>query len=112
MISFDTNILFPAVVQADSYHPQAAGFLRMLQDRDDVMVSEFCLVELYNLLRNPAVIVKPLSAPEAVTICQHFRHHPRWRIAGFGTEGGFCTMRCGRKQAKFHSRGDGFMIFV
>ena len=87
MISFDTNLLFPAVVKADPHHKNALAFMRSLDEREDVMVSEFALVELYGLLRNPAVVKSPMAAPQAVSVCQTFRTHPRWRIAGFGPEG-------------------------
>ena len=39
------------------------------------------LVELYNLLRNPALMSnRPLSPDGAVNVIQRFRHHPRWRL--------------------------------
>jgi predicted nucleic acid-binding protein len=86
MTSIDTNILYPAVQEADPNHDPAAAFLDSLQSRDDVVISEFILLELYNLLRNVAVAPKPLSAAEAVDVCQGFRTHPSWRLVGFPTE--------------------------
>ena len=41
------------------------------------------LVELYTLLRNPAVLVKPLHAAAAVEVVQAYRRHPRWMLLGF-----------------------------
>jgi len=35
------------------------------------------------LLRNPAVLVKPLSAAAATDVVQAFRHHLRWQVIGF-----------------------------
>lgn len=32
------------------------------------------------LLRNPAVVRKPLEAREAATLCQAFRRHPHWAL--------------------------------
>jgi toxin-antitoxin system PIN domain toxin len=87
MISADTNILFAAVVPASAHHAAAAAFLRSLDGRDDVAVSEFALVELYGLLRNPAVVEKPLPAAHAAEACRAFRAHARWRIAGFAPDG-------------------------
>lgn len=87
MISVDTNILFAAVVPASANHAAAAGFVAALDARDDVAVSEFALVELYGLLRNPAVVEKPLSAERAAETCRAFRSHARWRIAGFAPDG-------------------------
>jgi predicted nucleic acid-binding protein len=50
MISLDTNILLPAVESRNAQHPRAAAFLESLQDRHDVAISEFILLELYVLL--------------------------------------------------------------
>ena len=83
MISVDTNILLPAVVSRNVNHPQAAAFLASLEDRNDVVFSEFILLELYGLLRNPAVLAKPLSPTAAVDVCGAFRQHPRWQLIGF-----------------------------
>lgn len=83
MISIDTNILLPAVDTDHPFHVRAALFFESLQARDDVAISEFILLELYGLLRNPAVLAKPLSAVAAVGVCDTFRRHPRWQILGF-----------------------------
>lgn len=37
-------------------------------------------MELYSLLRNPAVCSPTLSASEAVKVVQGFRSNPKWRI--------------------------------
>ena len=83
MLSIDTNILLPAVEVSNPDHARAASFLAALNERSDVVVSELVLLELYGLLRNPAVLVRPLSAPSAVALCQRFRCHPKWRLLGF-----------------------------
>lgn len=83
MISIDTNILLPAVDTDNADHPRAAGFLGALQDRDDVAISEFILLELYGLLRNPVVLRRPLAAARAAAVCEAFREHPRWQVIGF-----------------------------
>ena len=87
MISIDTNVLFAAVVSGAPNHAAAARFLVSLAERDDVGVSEFVLVELYGLLRNPAVVEKPLAAGAAASLCGAFRAHTRWRILGFPLDG-------------------------
>lgn len=86
MISIDTNILFPLAVEDHPQHPQAAAFAESLQARSDVAISEFVLLELYNLLRNPAVMTRPLEAAAAVDVCEAFRQHPVWQILGFPPE--------------------------
>ncbi|MEO7520608.1 MAG: TA system VapC family ribonuclease toxin [Gemmatimonas sp.] len=83
MLSLDTNILLPAVETRNAEHARAARFLNGLQSRDDIVLSELVLLELYVLLRNPAVLVKPLSASVAAEACHAFRHHPRWQVIGF-----------------------------
>ncbi len=83
MISIDTNILLPAVESGNSDHDRAAAFVELLQERDDVGISEFILLELYCLLRNPAVLARPLTAAAATDVCGTFREHPRWQIIGF-----------------------------
>lgn len=83
MISLDTNILLPAVESRNAHHPKAAAFLESLQDRKDVAICEFILIELCVLLRNPAVLAKPLSPSAAADVCGAFRQHPRWQVIGF-----------------------------
>lgn len=86
MISIDTNILHPAVETGNTNHRPAVAFLGSLQDREDVVVCEFILLDLYVLLRNPAVIAKPLPPTAAAEVCEAFRQHPRWQIIGFPTD--------------------------
>ncbi|HET6249936.1 MAG TPA: PIN domain-containing protein [Tepidisphaeraceae bacterium] len=83
MISIDTNILLPGVEADNPHHEKAAAFIESLQMSDEVAISEFILLELYNLLRNPAVLKSPLSAASACNVCESFRHHPRWQVIGF-----------------------------
>jgi predicted nucleic acid-binding protein len=83
MLSVDTNILLPSVDVDHRDHASAAAFVQSLQDRDDVAISEFILLELYVLLRNPAVVVSTLNAAAAARVCEIFRAHPRWQLIGF-----------------------------
>lgn len=83
MVSIDTNLLLPAVESGNPLHELAATFLHSLGNREDVAISELALLELYNLLRNPAVLVRPLGATDAVDVCETFRQHPRWQLIGF-----------------------------
>jgi predicted nucleic acid-binding protein len=83
MVSIDTNILLPAVDVDNTVHEVAASFLESLREREDVALSEFILLELYGLLRNPAVLARPLGAAKAVEVCEAFRLHPRWQLVGF-----------------------------
>jgi uncharacterized protein len=86
MLSMDTNLLLHAFNEDSPSHAPAYAWLTLLHDSEDVAVSEFVLAELYGLLRNPAVIKRPLAADEAVEVIQIYRHHPRWRLIGFPFE--------------------------
>ena len=83
MTSFDANILLHGFSGASPFHDSARRFLEDLTPRDDVAVSELVLVEFYTLLRNPAVLVRPLQAAAAVEVVQAYRRHPRWMLLGF-----------------------------
>ena len=87
MLSIDTNLLFFAYAADRPEHEKAAEWLEGLVSRRDVALSEFILVEFYNLLRNPAVLKKPLSAPEAAEVIHSYRRHPHWKRLGFPRDG-------------------------
>ena len=80
MLSIDTNILFAALEATAPHHEQARTFLESHRDNDSMAICELVLVELYLLLRNPAVVTNPLSAGAAGRLIQAFRHNPRWRL--------------------------------
>lgn len=86
MIAFDTNILFPFVVADHPAHPRAVKWIASLDEREDVAISEFVLVELYGLLRQPALMARPLDAASAASVCIRLRQHPRWRLLGFPSD--------------------------
>jgi uncharacterized protein len=83
MLSFDSNLLFYAYNSSSPWHGEAASFLSALQERQDVVISELVLVELYTLLRNPVVVERPLTPEEAVGVIEQYRRHPHWRLQGF-----------------------------
>ncbi len=83
MLSIDTNLLLYAFEASAPEHKAAYAFLASLVGRDDVAISEFVLAELYNLLRNPSVVDRPLKPLEAVAVIQAYRSHPRWRLLSF-----------------------------
>lgn len=80
MISFDTNLLLYAEDRRSAEHATAREYLDQLGDRSDVVVCELVLVELYILLRNPAIFPAPLGSAKAAEICQRFRENPNWRL--------------------------------
>ncbi len=83
MISVDTNLLLYAYSTRAPEHTAARTFLTELNSRDDIALSEFILAEFYLHLRNPAVLARPLSAIQAVSVIDAYRRHPRWRILGY-----------------------------
>jgi toxin-antitoxin system PIN domain toxin len=80
MISFDTNLLLYAQISRFAEHTAARRFLEESAQNTDVVVCELVLVELYLLLRNPAVFAKPLSSLRAAEVCQAYRTNPNWRL--------------------------------
>lgn len=83
MLSIDANILLYAYSEDAPEHDHALKFISSMSGSDAVGLSEFVLTEFYLLLRNPAVLKKPLSAPAAVQVIQSYRQHPRWKVFGF-----------------------------
>lgn len=80
MISIDTNILLYSLNSGCREHGPARAFVEACAGRSDVAIAELVLVELYVLLRNPAVVGRPLEAAAAASLCQAFRRHPRWAL--------------------------------
>jgi toxin-antitoxin system PIN domain toxin len=80
MISIDTNVLLYSLNRDCPEHAAARAFVEDCGRRSDVAVAELVLVELYVLLRNPAVVRRPLEARAAAEVCQGFRRHPRWAL--------------------------------
>jgi len=80
LISIDTNVLLYGLNRDCPEHPRAREFLQTCSERADVAIAELVLVELYQLLRNPSVLPRPLDAPDAAAACQRFRSHPRWAL--------------------------------
>ncbi|WP_397380295.1 TA system VapC family ribonuclease toxin [Prosthecobacter sp.] len=83
MLSIDTNLLLYAYSEAAPEHDRALAFITSMSASESVALSEFVLTEFYLLLRNPTVLKKPLTAPDAVRVIQSYRQHPRWKILGF-----------------------------
>lgn len=80
MISFDTNILLYALNKDCKEFEPARNVLDQHGSATDVVLSELVLVELYLLLRNPAVLSRPFSAEKAAKTAEQFRKNPHWRL--------------------------------
>lgn len=84
MISFDTNLLLYSLNQdCAEYHDARAFFAALPTASGTVAICELVLVELYVLLRNPAVLKHPLGSADAVSIIQSFRQHPTWALLDY-----------------------------
>lgn len=83
MISFDTNILFAALESSHAQHAEARAFLNTLPSQGEVAVCELVLVETYVLLRNPAVMKKPMTGAEAAGLIGVLRANPEWRLIDY-----------------------------
>lgn len=80
MLSIDTNIFLYALNRSCPEHEAAVTFLEANYSRTDVAIADYVLVELYMLLRNPAVLVKPLSGGKAAQVCLAYRQNPAWQV--------------------------------
>ncbi|MBT5706975.1 MAG: PIN domain-containing protein [Verrucomicrobia bacterium] len=74
MIGVDTNILLYALHSGSRFNSSAVTFLKeVLEDSSErVGITDYVLVELYNHLRNAAVMRKPLSAKEARNVATSY----------------------------------------
>lgn len=69
--------------RASPFHVPVRRFLEGASRSEDFAIPDFVLVELYTLLRNPAVLERPLDADAAVSVIAAYRRHPRWGLPGF-----------------------------
>lgn len=80
MLSVDTNILVHAVNSGSPDHDWANAFIASHLANQEFAISEYVLTEMYVLLRNPVVMPKPLSAPDAVNLIMQFRLNKSWTL--------------------------------
>ena len=80
MLSFDTNLAVHAANKASPVHEAARAFMQSLAQRRDVAVCELVLVELYLKLRNEKIFTRPLTAPQAASVCQAYRRNQAWML--------------------------------
>lgn len=80
MLSFDTNIAVHAANAASPLHEKAREFIESIATRRDMAICELVLVELYLKLRNERIFARPLTAPQANTVCQTYRNNQAWLL--------------------------------
>jgi toxin-antitoxin system PIN domain toxin len=81
MISIDTNIFLYAIDSKSDAHDKAFEFVSSHLTNESVLISEFVLMEIYVLLRNPALFKVPLSAQLAAESIAQLRTNPHWTIS-------------------------------
>lgn len=84
MLSADTNIFVHAADPDSPLHAKARNFFESLErSKEEFVLCELVLVELYILLRNPAVFAKPYTALEAAGYCSALKQNPSWRCIDY-----------------------------
>jgi len=61
-------------------HDRAREVVERLATSQDVVICELVLVELYLLLRNPAILSRPFGPEDAAAVCLDWRDNPYWRL--------------------------------
>jgi uncharacterized protein len=80
MLAFDTNLVVFAANSAAPEQAAAAAFINSLATRQDVVVCEMMLVEVYLKLRNPKILRRPLDAAGAAAFCASLRSNANWLL--------------------------------
>ncbi len=83
MTAVDTNLLFAWLNRDHAWHKLAAAWFASEAANSKFVLCELCLVELYGLLRNPAVVNCPLDGPAAVAVIERLRTHPHWELVDY-----------------------------
>ena len=87
MNSLDTNLLYYATNASCPEHSRAKQFIeRAAQEPSDWIIADQVLLEYYRLIRNPAVLERPLSAFEAAQRVLFFRDEIGWRHCAYDRE--------------------------
>ena len=79
MKSLDTNVLLYAMNADCAEHERARTLVaEALGEADQWIIADQVYFELYRLLRNPAVLSRPLEAAEAAESIAWYRDHSGW----------------------------------
>lgn len=80
MISFDTNIVVHSANEDSLQHEAAREFLILTAQREDVVICELMLVEVFLKLCNGKIFKHPMGCREAGAYCQRLRENRHWRL--------------------------------
>jgi toxin-antitoxin system PIN domain toxin len=87
VLSADTNIFVHAADPDSPQHAKARNFFEALErSNEEFVLCELVLVELYMLLRNPAVFARPYTSSESAGYCRALRQNPSWRCIDYDPE--------------------------
>ncbi len=87
ILSADTNIFLYAANPDSPHHAAARRFFEEeATGKQRFLLCGLVLVELYMLLRNPAVFKKPKTAKEATAFCDALRANPAWEYGDYEPE--------------------------
>jgi uncharacterized protein len=82
----DTNIFIHAADPDSPKHGSARRYFSTLapeSERNEFVLCELVLVELYMQLRNPAIFARPYSSKESASYCQALKKNPQWRCIDY-----------------------------
>jgi len=80
MMSFDTNIVVYSANEDSSQNEAARAFLKTLGTRDDVVICELMLIDVFLKLCNGKIFRHPMTSREAGQYCQRLRENRNWRV--------------------------------
>jgi len=83
MIGIDTNVFFYSLNRKSAFYNSAREYVsNALKDgNQQVVITDYVLMELYNLLRNKAVMDVPLTSPQAVQLVTSYLKCPNVKRA-------------------------------
>ena len=80
MISFDTNVVVHSANVDSDHFPAARDFLQQMAGRNDVVICELMLVEVFLKLCNTKIFKNPMTPSAAGAYCERLRQNRNWRL--------------------------------
>ena len=80
MISFDTNVVVHSANVDSDHFPAARDFLQQMAGRNDVVICELMLVEVFLKLCNGKIFKNPMTPSAACAYCERLRQNRNWRL--------------------------------
>ena len=80
MISFDTNVVVHSANVDSDHFPAARDFLQQMAGRNDVVICELMLMEVFLKLCNGKIFKNPMTPSAAGAYCERLRQNRNWRL--------------------------------